>query len=77
MSVRTRACKSRYKASQGYVKDKSWKTSLPKYYAEQTTISASGNVYTKLVPAHKLEEKPRIIHNDLVAYLNRFFGGLF
>lgn len=77
MSVRTRACKSRYKASQGYVKDKSWKTSLPKYYAEQTTVSASGNVYTKLVPAHKLEAQPKVIHNDLVAYLNRFFGGLF
>lgn len=77
MSVRTQACKSRHKASQGYVKDKSWKTSLPKYWAEKTTISASGKLYTKLVPAHKLEARPKVIHNDLVAYLNRFFGGLF
>ena len=77
MSIRTRQNKSKQKALRNCVKDKSWKTSLPKYYAEQTTISASGKVYTKLVPAHKLEEKPRSIHNDFVAYLNRFFGGLF
>lgn len=75
MSVRTKRSKSWAKQARGELKPKDWKNTLPKFYKQQTTTSASGKLYTSYVPYTKLSKKKHEIHQDMVTYLQSMFGG--
>lgn len=77
MSLRTKANKSWAKKARGEFRDKSWKDTQQGYWGTDTSISNAGISYTNTVPWFRLQKRKYVIHNDLVAYLNKFFGNLF
>jgi len=77
MSKRTRENKSRVKKANGTYKEKTWKNELPYYWVLQKRASKCGNVYTELVPYDHTVKYSTYFHEDMAAYFNKFFKGLF
>ena len=77
MSRRTKLSKSWAKKARGTYKTKSWKQELPSFYTTKLTQSSGGTTYEQLTPtpAFKSTFRPSL-NSDLIAYINRFFGGL-
>ena len=76
MSKRTRESKRSFKLANDIpVKSKTWK-SQPTALVLVPTKSRAGIHYSKLVDTSK-PTRPTEVRSDIIAYLQRLFGGLF